>query len=774
MIDKITIKSVASYDAIGVIIENLKKVNFLFGHNGSGKSTIAKYLRDVSILDPTAKNMNFNNCSQNGYNPAKHELLVFNDQFVNDNFITKGKLKGVFSLDQINEKIQTQIDNNDSKIKAIDKRITQIEGLIEKIENRRSQYHNDTVYFCYEQRRRFEFMRHKATDLLLHRKEAHYDKIKQYISQLGSVEISSFDTIQEEFSKYYEHDITIIPNVNIKLYLECRRMDRSLSMLLDSIIVGNKDVKIATLVEKLNNRRWVEEGVGFLELTDGICPFCQNGTITKELINDFELLFDEEYKEKLNRIQRFKDIYTKVIAQFKDSLISIRTRYNSDGVVQNIIDTIDSIIKQNIENIESKLDYPNQKFSFIELSKVKLDLSSLLKKINTNNSDYNELEQKRSEVKNAVWLFMANECTDSIAKLEEWYHKAASTKGLAGAHMTYFHGINQRIVAQNSQLMNQTANTDAAVENINQCLIHAGFSGFEIKEHKEVNNIKYYCLHRDGVDGKTKNLFSTLSEGEKNFISFLYFYQLCIGTDDYENNKSKKKIIVIDDPVSSMDSQVLFIISTLIHQLIKYKSKESRSERAEFKNPHIQQVIILTHNMYFYKEVSLSMRPICTNRMHYRVVKLNKTTTIERYENSIATDDYLLIWEKLKEIKYNLPKDKSQNIQIANMMRRVLDSYVSFVGVGNDCWGAIVDDPNEPHYIIKSAFISSINDSSHKISPFDGVYFQKITNEEPLILFDVFSSIFKEIGKEHYEMHMGKEESKVQKSNNTLAVTYLK
>ncbi len=69
-----------------------------------------------------------------------------------------------------------------------------------------------------------------------------------------------------------------------------------------------------------------------------------------------------------------------------------------------------------------------------------------------------------------------------------------------------------------------------------------------------------------------------------------------------------------------------------------------------------------------------------------------------------------------------------------------------------------MDDPTDPLYIIKSAFISSINDSSHKISPFDGVYFQKITNEEPIVLFDVFKSIFKEIGAEHYEMHMGQEE----------------
>ena len=44
MITKINVKNVASYNpTAGVEINDLKKVNFFFGFNGSGKSTIAKY-----------------------------------------------------------------------------------------------------------------------------------------------------------------------------------------------------------------------------------------------------------------------------------------------------------------------------------------------------------------------------------------------------------------------------------------------------------------------------------------------------------------------------------------------------------------------------------------------------------------------------------------------------------------------------------------------------------------------------------------------------------
>jgi len=86
-------------------------------------------------------------------------------------------------------------------------------------------------------------------------------------------------------------------------------------------------------------------------------------------------------------------------------------------------------------------------------------------------------------------------------------------------------------------------------------------------------------------------------------------------------------------------------------------------------------------------------------------------------------------------------------------MRRIIESYVNFIGYGTDSWGAILNlNQQEPTYYIKSAFISIINDESHKITALDGVYYQKIINEQPQILFDVFKEIFTTIGKDHYEM----------------------
>lgn len=49
MITEIGIAGVATYPAAGERLTDLKKVNYLFGHNGCGKTTISRAVHDPSI-----------------------------------------------------------------------------------------------------------------------------------------------------------------------------------------------------------------------------------------------------------------------------------------------------------------------------------------------------------------------------------------------------------------------------------------------------------------------------------------------------------------------------------------------------------------------------------------------------------------------------------------------------------------------------------------------------------------------------------------------------
>ena len=47
MIKKIEIKDIATFDHKGIEIDELKKVNVIYGSNGTGKSTVSKVLAQV-------------------------------------------------------------------------------------------------------------------------------------------------------------------------------------------------------------------------------------------------------------------------------------------------------------------------------------------------------------------------------------------------------------------------------------------------------------------------------------------------------------------------------------------------------------------------------------------------------------------------------------------------------------------------------------------------------------------------------------------------------
>lgn len=80
----------------------------------------------------------------------------------------------------------------------------------------------------------------------------------------------------------------------------------------------------------------------------------------------------------------------------------------------------------------------------------------------------------------------------------------------------------------------------AAVKSINVHLKDSGFEGFWLREEgvKET-----YEVIR--VEGKVAE---KVSEGERNFIVFLYFYHL-VRSSQTETNSGKDKIVVIDDRI---------------------------------------------------------------------------------------------------------------------------------------------------------------------------------------------------------------------------------
>lgn len=751
MIDSILLKNIASYDPNGVEISDLKRLNFFFGSNGSGKSTIARYLDSLRQEDSESPNQ-FPNCSNNGFNNSNHRILVYDENFVEVNFNKNHLLKGVFSLNETNEIIDREIRENQSKIDVLTSEKERRNSFKVTLEQDKKNKENTLLNYCWEKRNTFSSLLKLSLQFPGSRYN-HLRKLKQ-ILQSNPTDSPTIEEIKNKYDLYFEKNIAEIEiSIDAKLYREIRELEFKLEPLLSKIIVGNEDVDIDSLVKSLESRSWVELGLKYLDKVENTCPFCQKETIDDSLRNQFSQYFDETSKLEVQTIETLLTSYKTKTNEFLENISQIQSSHNPNNTLSNLYIDLKRLFDDNVQEVENKILHSNERKNITSLNTFKEDLSNVISSIIENNNALTELDQNKEEVISSIWVYMALECKEEIENFELREEKYQRLNDLAD---NFISNYDSKLVAARQEierLRSQTVNTQDAVDNINLILKNSGFESFEIKERDNVNNISQYFLKRPNIDSGSP-IFKSLSEGEKSFISFLYFFQLCIGTDNLDSNASKKKIIVIDDPVSSLDSQSLFVISSLIHKLILKKSSNNKL----FKNENIEQVFILTHNIYFYKEVSFYQRPLCASYRHYKVSKTNNVTTVRGQRKRVITDDYTLLWNNIKEIKNNLPANSELNILIANSMRRIIESYVRFLGIGKNAWSSILtEDTESPEYYLKYAFVASINDESHGVTILDSVYYQKISTEQPELLFKVFKGIFSNIGREHYKLMMEKQ-----------------
>lgn len=126
MITKINLKNVACYKN-HTTLETDKKINLIYGLNGTGKSTLSNFLykRDE---EP------FSHCSIEGLDDDT-QILVYNQSFIEDNFYESNSLKGIFTLSKQNKQVEIEITEVDNKINELNNEKQTIENQIAEKKN---------------------------------------------------------------------------------------------------------------------------------------------------------------------------------------------------------------------------------------------------------------------------------------------------------------------------------------------------------------------------------------------------------------------------------------------------------------------------------------------------------------------------------------------------------------------------------------------------------------------------------------------------------------
>ena len=745
MINSLLIKSFACFNDEGIQIENLKKINFLYGSNASGKTTISNFIHDPS-------DEKYSDCTieWEGYQPIS--ALVYNRNFRNRNF-GKDDIDGVFTLGEATKEEIEIINNKEDELEDLrldgkEKREKK-EGL-EKQQAEEIERFREAAWSNYYKKYEDPF---KEAFRGFLSKQSFYEKLLLDKENNDSV-LRSFEELKKKATTIFGEPPQELPTLDLIEY--SRLLELETEVIWAQKVVGKADVDIASLIQRLNINDWVNEGRKYMQDND-VCPFCQQQTISIDFRAKLEGYFDDAYTTSLKKINSLSEEYLSICEHLFNQLdgIEIREKDNKKSKLNvdeftALLKTLRSKFNTNKERLGSKIKEPSRSIDLDSLNEQLKEIQSLLEESNRLISEHNQIvsnfNDEKKKLIGEVWRLVINEGETEI----EVHVKKISglRKSIETATSNLSKAINdyKELKKEIVELNKNVTSIQPTVDEINRTLASYGFTSFSIVP-SAIDSNKYQIQRENGELAQ-----STLSEGEITFITFLYFLQRAKGglTEESVNDE---RVLIVDDPISSLDSNVLFVVSTLIKEIIK-NIREGTGV--------IKQILIMTHNVYFHKEVSyISGRSQIRNNTNFWMLrKKNKTTTVQSYgmENPISTS-YELLWKELIE------REKNSGIAIQNIMRRIIENYFKILGKYGDDELVLMFEKSEDQEICRS-LISWINDGSHSIA--EDLYIE-VPDDIIDRYFEVFRQIFiktDHIG--HYNMMMRTEEEIEETSEVTI------
>ena len=729
MIQKILIKDIATFDSAGIVIEDMKPINVIYGSNGTGKSTISRVLAQAD---------SFPQCNIVWKDGTPIDVLAYNKDFCDKNY--SEQMLGVFTLGEAAGEIQNEITDKRKKLEGI----TSI-GLGYKNDISKQEKLSDSEKVSF---------RESAWNDLLKNHESYFTK--------SSIGAGTKDIFLTKLMKAYEDkddsplsldDLkgksSLLFGAQPSRQELLKKLSYEACFAIESVgiwqraIVGKQDIDIAGLIVRLGSTDWVNQGVSYVEEGSDVCPFCQQHTITPEFKEKINSFFDDGYKQDILKLESLISEYSllssALIEGVEDTIRTQKAKEKSFVEVSSLESAFVALkiaIANNTELMMSKKKEPSRKISLTSTTDIFDSINTIIQKANTaieeNNRLADNFTNERNQLVKDIWNYFAcfySATIEAHKRKINGIEKAIKNLQLKREEATQqYKTVKQELIA----LENSVTSVTPTVNEINRLLKSYGFTNFQIQE--VLDNKNHYQIVRENGEPAT----STLSEGEKTFITFLYYMQLVKGSHN-PDGVTTNRVLVIDDPVSSLDSNVLFVVSTLLREVFTdiHDGKGS-----------VKQAIIFTHNVYFHKEIAFLDRHCkwrdCMN--HWILRKRDNVSSVQFYgKNSPIKSSYELMWAELKS------DDLNSCIVTQNIMRRILENYFQvFGGISPDVILEKFTDAEERK--ICRALLSWVNDGSHSM-PED--LFVELSDDQIARNKKVFHKIFLVMNQSaHYDMMM--------------------
>ena len=694
----------------GISVENFSTVNIIYGANGSGKTTLTNLFRVFSndldaedkekMIKKIKNNENFeieiiwDGKKLKSYSDSKL-ILVFNSSFVADHVFEGYQVK----LKEFKSGVVTEEQLKNPKIKKIDEKTQKLNAEKQKLEKAL----NDLENLATQKRKELSKRWNKnikgsrlPTNLDLKRE----DKIPKKSPHKKLDEL--YEELEEHFRKFRlsQNQDEIQQDILGLLSIQLNEMNNGINIkeILSKEISQNVLNKVAKKIEDLkkihlkhsSTQDWFEDGVILLKgiKEKNVCPLCDSEINAKKIIESYNAFFSNEFEklqdslknikteinlnlENLKQFNLLRNLLNQIINKyqlyFEDNKIEIIRKSTYEETIFTKLEKIIEIKKDNINYLPTNSDlqlikaYTNTIRSFNEklyqIQELRQSTIEELRKITFDD------QAARVTAKELFWKSFDEEGFNYAKK----FFKDKKEKNNYGGIEFFWWLIRKRkdLGKEFRRLDSERKILLAELKNeakyVNKFLKKLSITNFQIKIDTEKEEKDIEIIYKSGTHKKGIRL--SLSEGEKTALAFAYFlskiqYEICDNKEDDLANY----VIVIDDPVSSLDENRLFSTALLIKNQFVLKSK---------------QLFLLSHNLVFLKFFSnILSRDANSSRVDYYLENgkiLMLPPSLRNYQTSYFYKIRKLQDFLSRKIDYETAKDF-----LPNHIRIILEVFLSF------------------------------------------------------------------------------------------------
>lgn len=669
------IKQFTKVDKFGILSipqpsNNLKQFNsynIIYGWNGSGKTTLGRLFRSLETranpeafkdgsfsVDLSEKKINSTNLDH------QLEVRVFNQDFVNENLdLFEAKTKAIIFISKEKIKEKKELDITKVALKKISEErqilLDKKQALLEKIDKS----HKDAG------KNIKDFLLGTVYANVTYNKATSSNRIWPSLkSKVLSGNILTDQSLEREKSlTLVNSSMTSISEELLPQLIEKEKFsefEREVNNVLAAQITSKV---IDRLKDNPQLSEWIREGLNIHKsTTSDKCEFCGEN-IKPERLLQLEEHYSKEYNEFIEAIsiliskleKGMRNNISDITHSFYPELISEFENGNTEFA--KVTSALNKQMGDWIKNLTNKRSNPFSRIEEVSSDPTLIDNYNLklegLKKVF---QKHNQISSSHGQLAEAAKTKIENHFVAQIALAENFNNVDAEITDLEIKITSAEEAISvsrKRI----ADLEGELKNDKIAIREINEFL-HKFLGRNEINlERIETGG---YQLKRDGIAA------SNLSEGEKTAISLIYFFSKI-----KENDANiKNLVIILDDPISSFDSNHLFNASSFIKKYVEGS----------------QQLFVLTHNFWFFKQVRDWMlkkndkkdengNPIIVCNIYNieRGILKNAGQPLTRFHS-----EYQHVFNTILSYQDANDIDDASCFAIANSSRRLLEAFTSF------------------------------------------------------------------------------------------------